>query len=89
MKTALRQAVKRSGLLAEGKKVVPYSGRYGFATISVLTPGIPHSQVRVAMRHSQRSTILERAHERVNVDHVADAYSAFPSDDVQIDQDKK
>lgn len=78
------RAVEKAGLSkdAQGnpRKISPYSGRYTFATLSVMA-GIPDGAVRSMMRHSTNSSMLEGIYQRLQVKQVAEAFAFFPTFD--------
>ena len=74
-KHALASTAKRAGI---SKDVTPYVARHTFATLAVCS-GSNQAAVRSMMRHTHRSTILERAYERLSQDQVAAGMANFPS----------
>lgn len=74
-KNAIRSAARKAGI---SRKVTPYVARHTFATIAVAS-GANQASVRAMMRHSSRSTILERAYERLNPQQMAEGMKSFPS----------
>lgn len=64
--TAWKTAAKKAGI---NRRNFPYLARHTFATQAVVSRAT-QAAVRGMMRHSSRSTILERAYERLNTEQI-------------------
>ena len=72
-KTAWKNACTKAGI---ERRITCYMARHTFATLAVVEKSTP-AALRTMMRHSQRSTILEQAYERLNAAQVREGMS-FP-----------
>lgn len=76
---AWRRTIERSGINPEGKRrIIPYSVRYTYATLGAVS-GIAAAAMRVGMRHTSESRILERVYQRLHAEQVQSAFDAFPA----------
>lgn len=76
-KQAFKTASKNSGLNdSRERDLFPYLCRHSFATMAAVS-GIDRAFTKRMMRHSQKSTVLEDAYERVSVAETASAFAGF------------
>lgn len=75
---ALENAVARSGIDPDGtRKIMPYSGRYTYATIGIVA-GVNEAAMRRGMRHAYASRVMETVYQRLSEEQLVEQMAAFP-----------